>query len=315
MDKVAVLIPMYNEEKTIAKVIDDFCSVLPENSNIYVYDNNSTDNSYNIAENSHKVILRKEYKQGKGNVVRRMFREVDAEIYVLVDADDTYSAKDLAKLISPIIDRKTDMVIGDRLSSSYFTENKRRFHNFGNVLMKNLINTFFKSDVKDIMTGFRAFSRSFVKTYPCLSKGFEIETEMTIHAIDKNLYVENVTIDYKDRPSDSPSKLNTISDGIKVIFTFIKYFALYKPLLFFTILATIIFIVASIMVIPVLIEYKKTHLVPRFPTLIVSGFLYIAALQSFFTGLMLELINKNNRQEFEYKYNCVETDFVDKQNI
>ena len=313
MDDVAILIPMYNEEKTIVKVIDDFFSVLPKNSKIYVYDNNSIDNSCNEVEKTQKAILRKEYKQGKGNVVRRMFREVDAKIYVLVDADDTYSAKDLEKLISPILERNADMVIGDRLSSSYFTENKRRFHSFGNILMKKLVNIFFKSDVKDIMTGFRSFSRSFVKTYPCLSKGFEIETEMTIHAIDKNLNIENVTIDYKDRPSDSPSKLNTISDGIKVIFTFIKYFALYKPLLFFTMIASVMFIIATIMFIPVLIEYKNTHLVPRFPTLIVSGFLYIASLQCFFTGLMLELINKNNRQEFEYKYNCVDISLVDKQ--
>ena len=302
MDNVAVLIPMYNEETTISKVIDDFFYVLPENSNIYVYDNNSTDNSYSIVENTHKVILRKESKQGKGNVVRRMFREIDANIYVLVDADDTYSANDLLKLISPIKDRDVDMVIGDRLSGAYFVENKRQFHTFGNVLMKNLINIFFKSNVKDIMTGYRAFSRRFVKTYPCLSKGFETETEMTIHAIDKNLNIENVTIDYKDRPSNSSSKLNTISDGIKVIFTFIKYFALYKPLMFFSIIASIVFIIASVMIVPVLIEFKNTHLVPRFPTLIVSGFLYIATLQSFFTGLMLELINKNNRQEFEYKY-------------
>ena len=302
MDNVAVLIPMYNEEKTITKVINDFFNVLPENSNIYVYDNNSTDNSYSIVENTNKAILKKEYKQGKGNVVRRMFREIDANIYVLVDADDTYSANDLLKLISPIKDRDVDMVIGDRLSGTYFIENKRKFHIFGNVLMKNLINTFFKSNVKDIMTGYRAFSRRFVKTYPCLSKGFEIETEMTIHAIDKNLNIENVTVDYKDRPSNSPSKLNTISDGLKVIFTFIKYFALYKSLMFFSIIAGIVFIIASVMIVPVLIEFKNTHLVPRFPTLIVSGFLYISALQSFFTGLMLELINKNNRQEFEYKY-------------
>lgn len=301
MDNVAILIPMFNESKTIAKVIDDFYAILPENSNIYVYDNNSTDDSYEIVKKNGKAILRREFLQGKGNVVRRMFREIDAKIYVMVDADDTYNANDINKLIEPIINYGADMVIGDRLSSSYFTENKRKFHSFGNVLMKNLINFFFNANVSDIMTGYRAFNRSFVKTYPCLSRGFEIETEMTIHAIDKNLNIKNVIIDYKDRPFDIPSKLNTISDGIKVILTFIKYFALYKPFIFFNIIALFLFILSTILLIPILIEYQRTHLVPRFPTLIVSGFLYIATLQCFFTGLTLELINKSNRQEFENK--------------
>lgn len=301
MDNVAILIPMFNESKTIAKVIDDFYAVLPENSNIYIYDNNSTDDSYEIVKKNGKAILRREFLQGKGNVVRRMFREIDAKIYVMVDADDTYNANDVNKLIEPIINYGADMVVGDRLSSSYFTENKRKFHSFGNVLMKNLINFFFNANVSDIMTGYRAFNRSFVKTYPCLSRGFEIETEMTIHAIDKNLNIKNVIIDYKDRPLDTPSKLNTISDGIKVILTFIKYFALYKPFIFFNIIALFLFILSTILLVPILIEYQSTHLVPRFPTLIVSGFLYIATLQCFFTGLTLELINKNNRQEFENK--------------
>lgn len=301
MDNVAILIPMFNESKTIAKVIDDFYAVLPENSNIYVYDNNSTDDSYEIVKKNGKAILRREFLQGKGNVVRRMFREIDAKIYVMVDADDTYNANDVNKLIEPIINYGADMVVGDRLSSSYFTENKRKFHSFGNVLMKNLINFFFNANVSDIMTGYRAFNRSFVKTYPCLSRGFEIETEMTIHAIDKNLNIKKVIIDYKDRPLDTPSKLNTISDGIKVILTFIKYFALYKPFIFFNIIALFLFILSTILFVPILIEYQSTHLVPRFPTLIVSGFLYIATLQCFFTGLTLELINKSNRQEFENK--------------
>ena len=301
MDNVAILIPMFNESKTIAKVIDDFYAILPENSNIYVYDNNSTDDSYGIVKKNGKAILRREFLQGKGNVVRRMFREIDAKIYVMVDADDTYNANDVNKLIEPIINYGADMVIGDRLSISYFTENKRKFHSFGNVLMKNLINFFFNANVSDIMTGYRAFNRSFAKTYPCLSKGFEIETEMTIHAIDKNLNIKNVIIDYKDRPLDTPSKLNTISDGIKVILTFIKYFALYKPFIFFNIIALFLFILSTILLVPILIEYQSTHLVPRFPTLIVSGFLYIATLQCFFTGLTLELINKSNRQEFENK--------------
>ena len=301
INNVAILIPLYNEAKTIEKVINDFYKVMPENSKIYVYDNNSTDNSYDLVNDTNKVILKREFKQGKGYVVRRMFREIDADIYVLVDADDTYYATDLAKLIEPIINHNADMVVGDRLSNSYFTENKRRFHNFGNVLMKKLINTFFKSNVADIMSGYRAFSKKFVKTFPCLSKGFEIETEMTIHAIDKDLDIVNVVINYQDRPKDSPSKLNTISDGIKVIFTFLKFFALYRPFVFFNIIALLLFIIASILFFPVLIEYRHSHFVPRFPTLIVSIFFYASAFQCFFTGIILELINKSSRQEFEYK--------------
>lgn len=301
MLNVAILIPAYNEEKTITKVIDDFYKILPENSKIFVYDNNSTDKTCDLVLESKKAVLKKETKQGKGNVVRAMFHDIDANTYVLVDADDTYSASDLNKLISPITNGNADMVIGDRLSGAYFSENKRQFHGFGNVLMKNLINYFFKASVNDVMTGYRAFSRRFVKTYPCLSKGFEVETEMTIHAIDKNLNIENVVISYKDRPEDSPSKLNTTIDGIKVVLTFIKYFALYKPLTFFSIFAVLIFAVSTILIIPILNEFRLTHLVPRFPTLITCGFLYIVSLQCFFTGLTLELINKSNRQEFEYK--------------
>ena len=298
---LAILIPVYNEEKTITKVIDDFYSVLPNNSKIYVYDNNSIDNSYDIAVKSGKAVVKTERKQGKGNVVRTMFSEIDAKVYVLVDADDTYFASDLSNLVEPILSENMDMVIGDRLSSSYFLENKRKFHNFGNILMKKLINTIFKSNVNDIMTGYRSFSRRFVKTYPCTSKGFEVETEMTIYAIDKNLNIKNVVIKYKDRIGNSPSKLNTISDGFKVIFTFFKYFALYKPFLFFNIIAIMILLLASILIIPILVEFSRTHLVPRFPTLIVSGFLYIISVQCFFTGTILELINQNNRQEYEYK--------------
>ena len=301
MDNVAVLIPMFNESKTISKVIDDFYAVLPENSTIYVYDNNSTDDSYEIVRANNKAVLRREFLQGKGNVVRRMFREIEAKVYVMVDADDTYNANDMNKLIEPVTNCDADMVVGDRLSSSYFNENKRKFHNFGNVLMKKLINFFFNANITDIMTGYRAFNRRFVKTYPCLSRGFEIETEMTIHAIDKNLFIKNVTINYKDRPIDSPSKLNTISDGIKVILTFIKYFALYKPFVFFNMIALFLFVLSTILFVPIFVEYQATHLVPRFPTLIVSGFLYIVTLQCFFTGLTLELINKNNKQEFENK--------------
>lgn len=299
--KIAVLIPAYNEEKTILTVINDFSSLNIDNLSIIVCDNNSNDNTYDIAKNSGKVVVLREKKQGKGNAVRTMFRETEADIYVLVDADDTYKAHDLNKLLHPIINDNADMVIGDRLSSSYFTENKRKFHNFGNTLMKRLINYFFKANISDVMTGYRAFSKRFVKTFPCLSKGFEIETELTIHAIDKNLNIENVVIDYQDRPIDSPSKLNTISDGIKVILTFIKYFALYKPIKFFSFFAIIFACISTIALIPILIEFKQTHLVPRFPTLFVCIFVYIVTIQCFFTGVTLELLNKNNRQEFEYK--------------
>lgn len=299
--KIAVLIPAYNEEKTILTVINDFSSLNIDNLNIIVCDNNSNDNTYDIAKNSGKAVVLREKKQGKGNAVRTMFRETEADIYVLVDADDTYKAHDLNRLLQPIINDNADMVIGDRLSSSYFTENKRKFHNFGNTLMKRLINYFFKANISDVMTGYRAFSKRFVKTFPCLSKGFEIETELTIHAIDKNLNIENVVINYQDRPIDSPSKLNTISDGIKVILTFIKYFALYKPIKFFSFFSIIFACISTIVLFPILIEFKQTHLVPRFPTLFVCIFVYIVAIQCFFTGVTLELLNKNNRQEFEYK--------------
>ncbi len=301
MDDIAVLIPVYNEERTIGKVIEDFSKVLPKNSHIYVYDNNSTDNSFVIAQDTNKAICRKEQNQGKGNVIRRMFREVDASIYVIVDADNTYNPNDLIRIIGPIQNNNVDMVVGDRLSSSYFVENKRMFHNFGNVLMKRLVNFFFYSNIKDVMTGYRAFSRRFVKTFPCLSKGFEVETEMTIHAIDKNLNIENVIVDYKDRPMGSYSKLNTITDGISCFFTFVKFFILYRPLMFFGLVAIILFTIATILICPIFIEYGKTRLVPRFPTLMGSIFIYTIAVQSFFTGLILEILNNNNRQEFEYK--------------
>ena len=308
MDNIAVLIPMYNESKTIIKVITDFLNAIPDNSKVYVYDNNSTDGSYDLVKSYkqnngcvHQLIIRKENKQGKGNVVRRAFREIDASIYVIVDADDTYNVLDINKLIQPIISEDIDMVIGDRLSGKYFTENKRKFHNFGNLLMKNLINIFFNSKIDDVMTGYRAFSRRFVKTFPCLSKEFEIETEMTIHAIDKRLNIKNIVVDYKDRPDDSPSKLNTIPDGIKVVITFIKYYILYKPLYFFSFISIVLFILSTILLIPIIVQFSIIHLVPRFPTLIACGFIYIASLICFFTGIILELINKNNRQEFEYK--------------
>ena len=298
MKKVAVLIPCFNEEKTIEKVVRDYIKVIPENSTVYVYDNNSTDNTAIIAEKA-GAIVRKEYMQGKGNVIRRMFREIDAECYVMVDGDDTYPAEFAPEMIRRVLENKVDMVVGDRLSSTYFTENKRLFHNFGNSLVRKSINVLFKSDIKDIMTGFRAFSFQFVKSFPVLSRGFEIETEMTIHAVNTNMYLDNVIIDYRDRPAGSESKLNTFSDGLKVLKTILKLFRNYKPMAFFGAVAVVLAALAVVFSIPVLVQYIQTGLVPNFPTLIVCGFAAIAAIQSFFAGLMLQTICQKNRQDFE----------------
>ena len=297
MDKIAVLIPCYNEEKTIYKVVTDFKAVLPD-STIYVYDNNSSDKTSELAEKAGAVV-RKEYKQGKGNVIRRMFREIDAEVYIMVDGDDTYPAECAPEMVDAVINKNADMVVGDRLSSTYFQENKRPFHNFGNSIVRWSINNLFKTSIKDIMTGYRAFSYEFVKTYPVMSKGFEIETEMSIHALDKNLYVENLVIEYRDRPAGSESKLNTYSDGIKVLKTIARLFKNYKPLNFFGIIAFILFVLALIFFIPVLYAYIQTGLVKNFPTLIVCGFTVIAAILSLFSGLQLQTIAQKNRQDFE----------------
>ena len=297
MDKMAVLIPCYNESKTIEKVVNDYRKALPE-AVIYVYDNNSTDNTAEIAEKAGAVV-RHEYQQGKGNVIRRVFREIDAECYIMVDGDDTYPAEYGRKMTDMVLNKHVDMVVGDRLSSTYFEENKRPFHNFGNSLVRWSINALFKSDIKDIMTGYRAFSYQFVKTFPVLSRGFEIETEMSIHALDKNLYVENLVIEYRDRPAGSESKLNTYSDGIKVLKTIARLFKNYKPLNFFGIIAFILFVLALIFFIPVLYAYIQTGLVKNFPTLIVCGFTVIAAILSLFSGLQLQTIAQKNRQDFE----------------
>ena len=288
MDKIAVLIPCYNESLTIKKVIEDWKSALPE-AKIYVYDNNSTDNTAEIAMNAGATV-KYEYQQGKGNVIRRMFREIDAESYIMIDGDDTYPAEHGREMVELVLNKNVDMVVGDRLSSTYFEENKRPFHNFGNEIVRKSINRMFKSDIKDIMTGFRAFSYNFVKTFPVLSKGFEIETEMSIHAVDKNMYVENVIVDYRDRPNGSESKLNTFSDGIKVLKTIGRLYRDYRPLGFYSFLAAILAIISTIFIIPVLITYGKTGLVPEFPTLIVCGFVYLAALLSFFSGMILASI-------------------------
>ena len=298
MDTVAVLIPCYNEALTIGKVVCDFKAILPSDSTIYVYDNNSTDSTAEFAEAAGAVV-RHEYQQGKGNVIRRMFREIDAECYIMVDGDDTYPAEYAPEMIEKVLNQKVDMVVGDRLSSTYFEENKRPFHNVGNSLVRKSINVLFKSDIKDIMTGYRAFSYQFVKSFPVLSKGFEIETEMSIHAVDKNMQMANVIIDYRDRPEGSESKLNTLSDGLKVLKTIGKLFRNYKPLLFFGVLALLLTILAVAFFVPIFIKYLNTGEVPGLPTLIVCGFTVIAAIQSFFSGMILETINQKNRQDFE----------------
>lgn len=297
MDKIAVLIPCYNESSTISKVVKDFKRVLPE-AVVYVYDNNSTDGTDKIAEEA-GAIVRYEHRQGKGNVIRRMFREVDAQCYIMTDGDDTYPAESAGKMADLVLKKNVDMVVGDRLSSTYFKENKRPFHNMGNSLVRKSINVLFKNDIKDIMTGLRALSFEFVKTFPVLSKGFEIETEMSIHAVEKNMYVENVIIDYRDRPEGSESKLNTYSDGMKVLKTIVKLYRTYKPMGFFGAIAILLGIIALINFVPVMKIYLETGLVPRFPTLIVCGFMVVTAVQSFFAGLMLQTMMQKNRQDFE----------------
>lgn len=305
MDKIAVLIPCYNESKTIRKVVLDFKKALPD-ACIYVYDNNSSDNTAEIALEAGAVV-RREYKQGKGNVIRRMFREIDAECYIMADGDDTYPAENAPEMADAVLSGGVDMVVGDRLSSTYFNENKRPFHNFGNRIVRGSINRLFSSDIKDIMTGYRAFSYLFVKSFPVLSKGFEIETEMTIHAIDKNMSVKNVIVDYRDRPAGSESKLNTVSDGIAVLKTIFNLWRTYKPLNFFTVLAVLLALISIILFIPiVLVPYIKTGLVPNFPTLIVCGFVFVSALIAFFSGLILDAINRQEKREFEFRLQLLE---------
>ena len=299
MDRIAVLIPCYNESRTVAKVVADFKAALPE-AVIYVYDNNSTDGTAEIAAAAGAVV-RHEYQQGKGNVIRRMFREIDARCYIMADGDDTYPAEFAPEMAEKVLERGVDMVVGDRLSATYFTENKRPFHNFGNKLVRHSINALFKSDIRDIMTGYRAFSYQFVKSFPVLSKGFEIETEMSIHAIEKNMLVENVVVSYRDRPEGSVSKLNTVSDGIKVLGTIGKLYKNNKPFAFFGIIALVLALIAAFMFFPVLSEFLHTGQVRRFPTLIVSGFAAIAAILSFFSGLILETLHEKNRHDFEMR--------------
>ncbi len=295
--KVAVLIPCYNEEATIEKVVRDYKSALPH-ADIYVYDNNSTDNTAKIALEA-GAIVRPEYRQGKGNVIRSMFRDIEADCYLMIDGDDTYSAANAKEMCEYVLSGKADMVVGDRLSSTYFQENKRRFHNFGNVLVRKLINVLFKNNIQDIMTGYRAFSYEFVKGFPILSKGFEIETEMTIHAVDKNFKIVEVPVQYQDRPEGSVSKLNTYSDGFKVIKTIANLFKEYKPAMFFNIVAILFAIVSIIIGLPAYIGYFKTGIVLKFPSLIVSCFGLTVAILMWITGIILQVIAKKQRQNYE----------------
>ena len=299
--KIAVLIPCYNEAITIEKVIKDYKKALPE-ADIYVYDNNSTDKTDEIARRAGAKV-RYEYRQGKGNVIRTMFREIDAECYLMIDGDDTYPAESARYMCDLVLSGKADMVIGDRLSSTYFSENKRPFHNFGNRIVRWLINHLFKNKIKDIMTGYRAFSKDFVKGFPVLSKGFEIETEMTIHAVDKNFKLVEVPVEYRDRPEGSASKLNTYSDGFKVLKTIAILFKEYKPFYFFGILASLFLIIALIFGIPVLIEYFNTGLVPRFPTLIVACIFLVLSMLFWITGIILEVIVKKHKLLYELYLN------------
>ncbi len=301
MDKIAVLIPCYNEEKTIEKVVKDAREALPE-AVVYVYDNNSTDRSAELAAGAGAVV-RRERKQGKGNVIRRMFREIDARCYIMVDGDDTYPLEYARQMADKVLCEDSDMVVGDRLSSTYYQENKRPFHNMGNSLVKRSINFLFQTEIQDIMTGYRAFSYQFVKSFPVLSKGFEIETEMTIHAVYNNMQVDNVVVNYRDRPEGSESKLNTYTDGLKVLGTIMRMFRQYKPLAFFTALALILTALSAAFFVPVLFEFLETGMVDKFPTLIVCGFVELAAIQSLFAGIILHNLGVKERRDFELHLN------------
>ncbi|MDD5794834.1 glycosyltransferase family 2 protein [Clostridium sp. HCP1S3_B4] len=301
--KTVVLIPCYNEAQTIEKVIKDFKNNMPH-AEIYVYDNNSTDGTDEIARKA-GAIVRYEYKQGKGNVVRAMFRDIDADCYIMVDGDDTYPASFGPKLEKLILEGKADLAVGDRLSSTYFTENKRPFHNVGNVLVRKLINLIFNAKLNDIMTGARAFNRDFVKTYPVLSKGFEIETEMTIFALENNFRIVEEPIEYRDRPEGSESKLNTYSDGFKVLKTISSLFRDTKPFAFFGIISAFLLIVSAIFFVPILSDYLSTGLVAKFPTLIVLTVLMSLSFLSFFCGVILTVLKKQHRQNFERNLNLL----------
>lgn len=310
MDTIAVLIPCYNESQTIAKVIKDYREALPE-AVIYVYDNNSTDHTDEAAREA-GAIVNYEYRQGKGNVIRSMFRDIDAQCYLMIDGDDTYPAENARSMVEHILSGRADMVIGDRLSSTYFTENKRPFHNTGNRLVRGLINTIFNSGITDIMTGYRAFNYEFVKSFPILSKGFEIETEMSIHALDKNFKLIEVPVTYRDRPEGSVSKLNTYRDGFRVLKTIARLFRDYKPFAFFGWLGLLCFIIASILFVPVLKDYLSTGMVPKFPTLIGCSGIYVVSFLLWMSGLILDVITKKHRQLFELYLNILSSKKAEK---
>ncbi len=297
IDKIAVLIPCYNESKSIAKVVKDAKEALPE-ATIYVYDNNSTDGTDEIARQA-GAIVRYERQQGKGNVIRSMFRDIDAQCYIMLDGDDTYPAEFAPEMCRKVLEEGVDMVVGDRLSSTYFTENKRPFHNFGNTIVRAFINHLFRSDIKDIMTGYRAMSYEFVKTFPILSKNFEIETEMTIHAIDKKMHVENVVVDYRDRQEGSVSKLNTYSDGFKVLKTIFRMYKDYKPLQFFSTIAAVLFVLGAAFFVPILTKYIRTGTVTKMPSLIVICFVILTAIVCWFSGIILSTLVQQHKQNFE----------------
>ncbi|MCE5344308.1 MAG: glycosyltransferase family 2 protein [Eubacteriales bacterium] len=303
MMKIAVLIPCYNEAKTIAKVVADARAALPE-ADIYVYDNNSTDDTDALARAA-GAIVRYERRQGKGNVIRTMFREIEADAYLMIDGDDTYPAESAREMVDLVLTEKVDMVVGDRLSSTYFTQNKRPFHNTGNRMVRTLVNRIFHGNIADLMTGYRAFSYQFVKSFPVLSKGFEIETEMSIHALDKNLSIASVPVDYRDRPAGNPSKLNTYTDGFRVLRTVARLYKEYRPLSFFGVIALLLGATGLGLFIPVFTEYLRTGLVPRFPTLIVSGVLMTLMILLLVCGIILDTVAKKHRQLFEINLNIL----------
>ncbi|MGY3743292.1 glycosyltransferase family 2 protein [Leuconostoc inhae] len=301
MDKLAILIPAYNEAQTIEKVVTDVLETTKniEGTVVYVYDNNSKDNTAKLAEKA-GAIVKHEFAQGKGAVIRRMFREIDAEVYIMIDADDTYPVEAMTKMYHTVKVRGVDMVVGDRLSSTYFEENTRPFHNVGNSVVRGLINTLFKTDIKDILTGYRAFSFEFVKTFPVLSRGFEIETEMSIHATEKRMLVENQVIDYRDRPDGSESKLDTYGDGMRVLKTVMNLYRNYHPFAFFgSISALFVFISLIVFFVRVLGPYARTGMVDNMPTLIVTMILLLVAVISFFSGMILNAVQAKEKRDFE----------------
>lgn len=305
--RIAVLIPCFNEEVTIAKVVADFKRHLP-NAQVYVYDNNSTDRTAELAQEA-GAIVRFEPRQGKGNVVRQMFRDIDADCYLMVDGDDTYPAESAYDLCAPILQHKADMTVGDRLSNgTYAEENKRAFHGFGNNLVRTMIRLIYGYGFEDVMTGYRAFSRTFVKTFPVLSEGFQIETEISIHAVDRHWRILDIPIVYRDRPEGSTSKLNTISDGIKVVLTIGSLFKNYRPFKFFNLIALLLLVLGLLVGIPVIIDFIQTGLVPRLPSaLMATGLIFLSAL-SLATGLILDTVAKADRKNWELSVYAVETD-------